>query len=351
MSQPALQATVDAANPYGLPPTTSSLNEEYEAAQLGAISVSRTARGRMRLMGDRAREVLTGLVTNDIVSVTAGQGAYAAALTAKGKIIADLRTYARESELWMDTNPMAWAGWWLTVRKYINPRLAKYEDLTTAYDTTSVYGADSVRLVGQALGLPDALLAALPHYGHCAFGEGERRDGFVARVPDTSLDGFDIWVSTDRSPWLHERLRGVGVQPGGALVSDVLRVEAGRPEWGLDMDENTLAQEANMDELHAISYTKGCYTGQETVARVHFRGHVNRNLRGLRLDQRELPARGSDVRNAEGTVIGDIRSAVISPRLGAIALAMLRREVVNGDHVVLSSEGPLVAEVVELPFA
>ncbi|MFN8571615.1 MAG: glycine cleavage T C-terminal barrel domain-containing protein [Gemmatimonadaceae bacterium] len=350
MSQPVLQSVVDPTNPYGLPLTTSNVNEEYQAACERAISVSRNARGRMRLAGDRAREVLTGLVTNDIVGLAPGQGAYAVALTAKGKIVADLRTYARGSELWLDASPLAWPGWWLTVRKYINPRLAKYEDLTEGYRTTSVYGGDAVALVSRALGLRDVELAELAEYGHRPIGD-EDRAGLVARVSDTSLPGFDIWVPTDRSDWLRERLQAAGVQPGGAMVADILRIEAGRPEWGLDMDDNSLAQEANMDALHAISYTKGCYTGQETVARVHFRGHVNRHLRGLRLTAGEFPRRGSDVLSAQGSVVGDLRSSAKSPRHGFIALAMLRREVNPGDRVLLSADGSNAAEVVDLPFS
>jgi tRNA-modifying protein YgfZ len=117
------------------------------------------------------------------------------------------------------------------------------------------------------------------------------------------------------------------------------------------MDDSTLAQEANMDALHAISYTKGCYTGQETVARVHFRGHVNRYLRGLRYGVESPIPRGAQVVDVAGKVVGDVRSAVRSPRLGGIALAMARREVEDESEVMLRWEGGSTrARVVALPF-
>jgi len=107
-------------------------------------------------------------------------------------------------------------------------------------------------------------------------------------------------------------------------------IESGRPQWGVDIDDSTLPQEANFDELGAISYTKGCYIGQETVARVHFRGHVNRFLRRLRFVTRPAPPKGAELVDDTGKVIGEIRSAALSPRFGGVALGMVRREVPPG---------------------
>src|SRR5207247_6404333 len=113
-------------------------------------------------------------------------------------------------------------------------------------------------------------------------------------------------------------------------VSEIARVEAGRPEFGVDIDDTTLAQEANLEELGAISYTKGCYVGQEVVARVHFRGHVNRFLRRIRFVTRPAPPKGAELVDETGKVIGDIRSAALSPRFGGVALGMVRREIPPG---------------------
>jgi folate-binding protein YgfZ len=128
-------------------------------------------------------------------------------------------------------------------------------------------------------------------------------------------------------------------------------VEAGRPEWGLDVDDATIPQEANLDDLHAISYTKGCYVGQEVVARVHFRGHVNRHLRGLVLGDGPLPPMRASLHDGSGKVVGEVRSGVLSPRLGAIALAMVRREIEPGSTVSVQwLGGEASADVVRLPF-
>jgi folate-binding protein YgfZ len=113
-------------------------------------------------------------------------------------------------------------------------------------------------------------------------------------------------------------------------VWDIARIESGRPQWGVDMDDTTLPQEVNFDELGAISYTKGCYIGQETVARVHFRGHVNRFLRKVRFVTRPAPPKGAELIDETGKVIGEVRSAALSPRFGGVALAMVRREIAPG---------------------
>jgi folate-binding protein YgfZ len=149
---------------------------------------------------------------------------------------------------------------------------------------------------------------------------------------------------------VRDRLETSACRHATRAVWDIARVESGRPAFGIDMDDNTIPQEANLDTLGAISFTKGCYTGQETVARIHFRGHVNRRLRGL-LGSSALPQHGQIV-DATGKLVGDVRSTVISPRLGPIAIAMLRREVSAGDTVIVEgTDGPITAEVRELPFA
>ena len=128
-----------------------------------------------------------------------------------------------------------------------------------------------------------------------------------------------------------ERAVAAGATPAGLGAWEIARVEAGRPEWGIDIDDTTIPQEANFDELDAISYTKGCYIGQEVVARVHFRGHVNRHLRGLRAgERRDAPPTGAQLIDDSGNHVGDVRSSVASPRLGGIAIGMVRREVEPG---------------------
>lgn len=323
---------------------------EYAAMRAGALLVDRSYRGRTIFPGDKAREVLAGLVTNDVLALPAGAGAYAAALTAKGKIIADVRVFARTDDVLVDVPPRAFAGWSEMLRKYVNPRLVKFRDVSADIAQVGVYGIDSVRIVSEVLELPPEQLAGmLPFANLVASVDG--MEFTVARVPDVGLDAFEIFVGASQRDAMRTRLALAGGRCGGVDALEIARVEAGRPEWGIDMDESTIPQEANMDELHAISYTKGCYTGQETVARVHFRGHVNRHIRGIRhASETPVPA-GAVVEDATGKAVGEIRSSVTSPRLGGLALAMLRREVEVPSNVTLKWDDVTTEAMVHpLPF-
>jgi tRNA-modifying protein YgfZ len=332
------------------------LGREYAAIRGGALVVDRSYRSRIRFLGSRAKEMITGLVTNDVAALAAGHGLYAAALTAKGKIVADLRVFVGNESVMVDTGPRAAAGWTDVVRKYINPRVTPYHDESGATVDVGVFGPRSAHAVSAAVGIHIDGLLGLPAYGHV----DATVDGApvtIARIPDLGVEGFDVFAAAPARDPLWASLVAAGAIPGGLSACEISRVEAGRPEWGIDIDETTIPQEANFDELGAISYTKGCYTGQETVARIHFRGHVNRLLRRLRLGGEMLPPRGALVTDAEGKAVGDTRSAVRSPRLGPIALSMVRREVVPGSTVIARWDaaddrdaGETTAVVVALSF-
>jgi folate-binding protein YgfZ len=305
---------------------------EYDALRAGAMLVDRSARARATFAGAGTAEVLTGLVTNDVLALSPGSGQYAAALSPKGKILADMRIFAREADFLVDLPPRAAEGWWAMIRKYVNPRIARYADVSATLRDIGVFGARATELVSRVTGLDAEGLASLAAYGHHRLERGGERV-LVARVPDLGLEGYELLAPPEAVETLWSALVDAGATPASAAAYDVARIEAGRPEWGLDMDDSNLAQEANLDELGAISYTKGCYTGQETVARVHFRGHVNRLLRGLRFGQGPVPARGAAVTGADDRPLGDVRSVAVSPRLGGVALAMIRREVDAGTTV------------------
>jgi folate-binding protein YgfZ len=336
--------------------TYSSVAAEYEALRRRAIVVDRSHRGRMRFTGAKAAEVLTGLLTNDIGALNPGQGHYAAALTAKGKVVSDLRVLRTENDFITDASPRSRDGWLGIVKKYVNPRLSKYTDETAALRSLGVYGVQARHVVEEITGIGAAALGLLPHYAHSTF---TRDDApvIVMRSPDLGLEGFDLFApaAVFDALW-HDAVRAHAT-PAGVGAWDIARIEAGRPEWGVDMDDTTLTQEANLDVLEAISYTKGCYTGQETVARLHFRGHVNRLIRGLRFAGTLPPAKAPLV-DSTGKAVGEISSGVASPRLGAIGLGMVRREVEDGTTLTARwnaagelPAGEAQAEVVALPFA
>jgi tRNA-modifying protein YgfZ len=173
----------------------------------------------------------------------------------------------------------------------------------------------------------------------------------IARAPDIGVEGYDLFVPFEHFDRFWERAITEGAMPAGLDAWEIARVEAGRPEWGIDIDDTTIPQEANFDELDAISYTKGCYIGQEVVARVHFRGHVNRHLRGLRAASSDAPPTGAQLIDDSGNHVGDVRSSVASPRLGGIAIGMVRREVAPGSSLNAKWEsGERRVDVVTLPF-
>jgi folate-binding protein YgfZ len=315
-----------------------SVSAEYEALHHRAALFDRSHRGRLRVKGARAAEMVTGLVTNDVAALVPGQGCYAAALTAKGKIVADVRVFVEEDDVLVDAPPRAAAAWAAMVRKFVNPRIAPHADETASLRDIGVFGATARHVVSEMTGVPAPALAALAPYSHMSVDV----DGVsirIVRVPELEVEGFELLVPADSFTSLWTSAGAAGATPAGLEAWDIARVEAGRPEWGVDMDDNTIPQEANFDALHAISYTKGCYVGQETVARVHFRGHVNRHLRGLRAAGVEPIHSGATVHDESGAQVGDVRSTVRSPRLGAIALAMIRREIEPGAALIARSPG------------
>ena len=305
---------------------------EYEALRTGAMLIDRGARLRMTFTGTQAVETLTGIVTNDVASLLPGDGQFAAALTPKGKIVADLRIFRQADRLLVDVPPRAAEGWLELVRKFVNPRMARYADVSDSLRDVGLFGVQSRRIVGELTGLSAAALQAMPLYAHLTT---QHADGplMVARVPDSGLEGYELLAAPELLRALWTRAMDAGATPAGLDAWDIVRIEAGRPEWGLDVSDSTLPQEANLDDLHAISYTKGCYTGQETVARIHFRGHVNRHLRGLRTTAPEPLPPDAQLVDATGKPVGEVRSSTLSPRLGNIALAMVRREVEPGSTV------------------
>jgi folate-binding protein YgfZ len=283
----------------------------------------------MRFGGAKAAEMLTGLVTNDVLALTPGHGQYAAALTPKGKIAADLRIFADGDGLLTDTSARAAQNWRDIVKKYINPRVAPYRDVSAETRDVAVYGPRARMIVAKVLGVDDHALVALHPYAHIS----APIPGGVALViksDEIEAEGYDIIVPLSFEKALRDKLLAEGAIAGSQHTWNIARIEAGRPEWGLDMNDMTIPQEANFDALNAISYTKGCYTGQETVARVHFRGHVNKFLRRVHFVSATVPPVSAELIDDTGAVVGDVRSVAMSPRLGGVAIAMVRREVAPG---------------------
>ena len=340
--------------PLSAPDTAAYLDLRRESAWFESAGQWSTFRG------PKAVEALNGLVTNDVSQLRPGEGQHAAALTPKGKVLCDMLIFRMDDETFMLTLLRTCTPQWLaTARKYVNPRLAKVEDESDKWVTWMIYGAQAAKAIATLGGaahtaedLGDVLMQGLAEWNQWQHGRwniGPVTVRLIRAPLMGSMPGFILMADARDADVVRERLEKSVYRKASRAVWNIARVEGGRPAFGIDMDDTTIPQEANLDTLGAISFTKGCYTGQETVARIHFRGHVNRRLRGL-LGSSALPSHAQVV-DATGKMVGEVRSSVISPRLGPIAIAMIRREVVEGDTVMVETpDGPITAEVRELPF-
>ena len=329
--------------------STTQTERAYRALHHGAVVANRSDRLRMLFTGEKAAESLTGLVTNDVSSLTVGGGQYAAALTNKGKILADVRVFATQAGMLVDANAAAGAQWAAMVKKFVNPRLAKYQDISQQSGDVGVFGPtalDVIRAVFNGSEIPGDLAS----YNHVVVRMADT-SVMLARVPDFGVDGYDIIGPRELIDELYAKFVKAGASEGANEALQIARIEAGRPAWGIDMDDTMLAQEMDMDRLEAISYSKGCYTGQETVARVHYRGHVNRVLRGLRFRDATVPPIGAPLTDPDGKEVGVVKSGARVPGGGAIALGVVRREIEPGATVLATwADHTAEARVQSLPM-
>lgn len=337
---------------------------EYRAVREAAGVVDRHDLARLRLRGRDPVKMLHGLITNDLQSAAPGQGVYAAMLTPKGRTIAELRAFTLQRpegvEVLVDLPREALEGTREQLKKYVPPMFAKWEEVSDRIGVIGVYGPRSRQLASLVLG------AEIPPLAEDAFVEVEWGGvGEPARVLVVGTrcaggeEGFDLFAPSPALPALWRALladgAALGVLPVGFAVLEALRVEAGRPRYGHELTEETIPTEA-FESVglmpRAISFGKGCYTGQEVIVRIAHRGHVNRNLRGLLLGDAPLPAPGTPLLHPEsGREMGRVTTAVHSPLLGqTVALAMVRRELGPGDRVRVGGEGVVEATITGLPF-
>jgi folate-binding protein YgfZ len=313
--------------------------EELRLLHEGAGLLDRSERGKLALSGPDAIAFLNGQVSNELADLHPGEGRYAAFLTHKGKMLGDLRVLAvREGPdaaevLALDTERVALQALFDMIRRF-----------KVGFEV-ELHKRTVERALLSLIGLRAAVVA----------GAERLREDEHANAP-LSLDGVEVLaVRTDVGVDLfceaadRERLISLlqarGARPVSEETAECLRIERGRPRYGLDIDETVIPQEAGLNE-RAVSFTKGCYVGQETVARLFYRGKPNRHLRGIRLSAPAEP--GAELRLGE-RVVGHLGSSALSPRLGAIALAIVRREAPPGSTVAVA-DGGVHGEVIELPF-
>lgn len=322
---------------------------EYRAARDAAGVVDRADRALVRAHGRDPVKMTQGLITNDIAAAPDDRGVYAAVLTPKGKMVADLRVFRRpEGELLLDVDRRALDGLLKHLKKFVPPLFATFENASEALHMIGVYGPESRACVASVLGIE--IDDALPEDA-VVIGSFEGSEITAVRTLYTGDDGWDLIAPGESVESLRATLVEAGATPVGHATLDVLRIEAGRPRWGAELDEKTIPLEAGIED-RAISMSKGCYTGQEIIVRILHRGHVNWHLRGFLLGEEPAPAVDTPLMlENDSKRRARITSACDSPLMGqTIALGYARREIDPSASLRLGGPTGPEAVVVELPF-
>ena len=344
---------VEVARHYGDPA------EEYASAVGGVAVRDRGHRSRLLATGRAPVETLSGVLTGRMPSSPAaspeggvrGRAEYSAVLTPKGRVVADLRAMwgpsPEEESLFLDVPAPALDPLLAHLRRYVPPRLAAVEDVSDEAGLVTVLGPDAAAVLGEMLLASDGGTDALESLGEGEYLVCEEGGERILRTRDVDTPAWDVFTSKERSRELWKQLLDRGVRPVGVGVWDTLRVEAGRPAFGQDMDESVILSEVGIVD-RAVDHSKGCYTGQEIIVRIRDRGHTNKTLRGLHLGDGPAPESDAALFH-EGKVVGHVTSAVDSPRYGGgIALGYVRREVPPGGVVAVGSADGPNAKVYEL---
>jgi folate-binding protein YgfZ len=293
----------------------------YDAARTSAVVVDRSGEGRLRVTGTDRVSWLQGLVTNDVAALQPGEGCYAAYLTPQGRMISDLRILATREALLLDVATVARAAVSSRFEQFIITEDVVVEDVTARVARLGVHGPEAPAVVGKALDVPVATLQALTEHSHIDV-EFQDAPVIVAGCRALGGPGFDVYCAAERVTDVVARLFATGGHDITAEAWDTLRIEAGLPIFGVDMDTDTIPLEAGLDE--AISLTKGCYVGQEVVIRILHRGggRVVRRLVAWIADaaspaDAQAPLPGAAIA-VDGKDIGRVTSAAWSPALGRL---------------------------------
>jgi len=331
----------DADGGFAAPAPYGSVDEEYRALREGCGFVDRSAAGRLEISGADRHRFLNAYVTCDVKSLGAGEGAYGFFTNPQGKILSDAVVLAHEDRLWIQVAPGREEAMASHLRKYVLADRVEIRGLADRLPIALVGPRSAEALAGAALPGPgDWRHAATSLHGV---------DVVIERTGRLGAEAYTLWLPAASAEPLTARLRQQpGVQPVGAEALEIVRAEAGIPLYGRDFGPDNFPQETGAEE--AVSYTKGCYLGQEVVARIHYRGGVQKVLRGLAFAGGAEAATGTPVL-FEGREVGRATTVVPSIALGyPIGLAILHRRAAEPGTVV-EMEGGGQAEVRDLPFA
>lgn len=336
---------------WAMPSQYGDVATEYRAVREAAGLIDLSHRGKLSMTGNDRQSFLHRIVTNEIGALQPGDGAYAGMLTPQGKMISDMTVYVRDDDLLFDTDP----GMASTLQEALD-RYALMDDVTIAdvteqYGLVGVHGPQADTLLNAVLG--SFSVPALPGHVACAY---QGISLMIARSHRTGEVGYDVYVPVDRTAdiWtaLLENGEAIGVQRVGIEALEILRIEAGIPRYGAELDARIIPNEAGIKD-RAISFTKGCYIGQEPVVMIEHRGQPNKLLAGLRIGGDDLPLKDTPLWKDDqdaGWITSSVRGQSVN---GVIALGYVRRKFMKtGEQLTVEVNGAsVIAEVVELPFS
>ncbi|HKO36327.1 MAG TPA: glycine cleavage T C-terminal barrel domain-containing protein [Pyrinomonadaceae bacterium] len=321
---------------------------EYTAVRDGGAGLfDQSSRGRILVSGSEAVMFLNGLITNDMKSLAVNSWMAAAFANVQGRLLAAVRIAHREDGFLIDTESATRETVITLLDRFTLAGDFHLQDLTDETAMFSVQGRRASEVISRVFGA-EAASAERHKLVNAQFGNMTVN---VIRATHTAEDGFDLFIEANNSLKVGDALTAAGAAPISNATFETLRIEAGVPFYGIDMDENNVVTETNLDD--AVSFTKGCYLGQEIIVRIKHRGHVAKKLSGVVLDDLTPVPRNSKIISSEGKEIGRVTSSVFSPPLDrAIALGYLKYDyLAAGTEVkVAAPERETNATVADLPF-
>lgn len=294
--------------------------DEYAAAHNSAAMIDRSSQGTIVLTGVDRASFLHALLTNDIALLPMGTGVYAAYLTPQGRMISDMRVIETGNRMLLNVEREVAAPLAARFDKLIFSEDVQVRDATSELATIGMHGPSASAMINRATGISVADLAN--QYDNVTSGTLT-----IVRDDALGLPGYDVYVPASDADAVRAKLIGAGAVPASEETGETLRIEAARPRFGIDMTTDTIPLEAGLED-RAISFTKGCYVGQEVIIRVMHRGHgrIARRLVSIVLTNGAVPARADKIQLGD-RIVGEITSATASPKLDApLALGYVQRD-------------------------
>lgn len=294
--------------------TDNNLMMQYAAVRDGGVgSIDLSSRGRISVSGSEAVMFLNGLITNDMKTLAENRWMPAAFPNVQGRLLAAVRVIRRANDILLDTEAMTREKVLKIIERFTLAGDFKIRDITSESALISLQGRGASALLEQITLPADTTVIPATHTGEA---------------------GFDLIVSEAEKDSVLQTLTAEGAVAVSKEVEEILRIEAGVARYGVDMDETNVVTETNLDD--AVSYSKGCYLGQEIIVRIKHRGHVAKKLTGLRFESDQPIEAGAAIKSADGKEIGRVTSATFSPELGTtIGLGYVRYEYLAPDTPIL----------------